>query len=890
MIRAVGLLVIGIALGVAGVAAPANGKETDRMKVAVRVEWKTAPSKGTIEVRHGRLAGLKIDHGKGDVSGGEFRFSSKAAGGIGVEIAEANLGHGANPTVVQVEVGDRSFSFLVRDVKRDYPIFIPDLGVAVTEPADPRTYEQIASDIEARGLQTILQRINTEPEEDFEDAAAHTRQQTCPIWLGISRDIRNFQVLRPISAQIVVEPLDHYKPVPSPEKPNATLKYAFTIGRGTGVTDDYTRRLEDGVLPILHAKQIDDDIAYNLTFFATLEKSKLTAKTLRGTNFLLADGYGAGHMFTEEQQAEFDNLEKTEFTRDEETVLFARIEAVNTGKAPHYAWFKNPRLDKKTGRGVLESGLVSFTAMLNGEPMPQEEVAVLLSPGEKATIDLRFPHRPVSAERATAIAAQDFSERHAECRDFWRAKLTPGAKVRLPDERLTEMIQAGLLHLDLITYGLEPDKTVAPFIGVYCPIGSESSPIMHFYDSMGWHDLARRSLQYFLDKQHDDGFMQNFGGYMLETGAALWSIGEHYRYTRDDAWVKEIEPKLIKSCDFLIKWRERNLQDKLKGRGYGMLEGKVADPEDPFHIYMLNGYAYLGLSRVSEMLAKLDPKESKRIGAAADALKEDIRATFFAGLAKSPVVPMSDGTWCSTSPPWAEADSPVNMLTDGNNWFSHGTHATRDSMLGPHYLVFQEVIAPEERAAKWLLDSTTELFHQRNVAFSQPYYSRHPWINLRLGQTKAFLKAHYNAFVALADRQTYTFAEHLFFVSNHKTHEEGWFLMQTRWMLWLEEGDDLKLLAGIPRRWLENGKKIKLENVATYFGPVSLKVESCLQAGYIKAVVTCDPSRKPERLGIRLPHPQGQKPVEVVGGTYDPATEAVWVKDIGGKAEITVRF
>jgi hypothetical protein len=47
---------------------------------------------------------------------------------------------------------------------------------------------------------------------------------------------------------------------------------------------------------------------------------------------------------------------------------------------------------------------------------------------------------------------------------------------------------------------------------------------------------------YFLDKQHDDGFIQNFGGYMLETGAALWSMGEHYRYTRDEAWVRQISP------------------------------------------------------------------------------------------------------------------------------------------------------------------------------------------------------------------------------------------------------------------------------------------------------------------------------------------------------------
>ena len=32
--------------------------------------------------------------------------------------------------------------------------------------------------------------------------------------------------------------------------------------------------------------------------------------------------------------------------------------------------------------------------------------------------------------------------------------------------------------------------------------------------------------------------------------------------------------------------------------------------------------------------------------------------------------------------------------------------------------------------------------------------------------------------------------------------------METRWMLYLEEGQTLKLLSGIPRKWLENDKQI----------------------------------------------------------------------------------
>ena len=106
------------------------------------------------------------------------------------------------------------------------------------------------------------------------------------------------------------------------------------------------------------------------------------------------------------------------------------------------------------------------------------------------------------------------------------------------------MIRAGLLHLDLITYGLEPEETLAPCVGVYSPIGTESSPIIQFYNSMGLHETAKRSLMYFLDKQHEDGMMQNFGGYMVETGAVLWSMGEYFRYTHDTAWVRQIRTQI----------------------------------------------------------------------------------------------------------------------------------------------------------------------------------------------------------------------------------------------------------------------------------------------------------------------------------------------------------
>jgi hypothetical protein len=211
-------------------------------------------------------------------------------------------------------------------------------------------------------------------------------------------------------------------------------------------------------------------------------------------------------------------------------------------------------------------------------------------------------------------------------------------------------------------------------------------------------------------------------------------------------------------------------------------------------------------------------------------------------------------------------------------------------MLGPLYLVFCEVLDPEEKASGILLDYHSDLFYQRNAAFSQPYYSRHNWIQLRLGMVKPFLMTYYNTFSALADRETYTFWEHVYKVSVHKTHEEAWFLMETRWMLYLENGQTLNLLPGAPRKWLENGKRIEVKNAASYFGPVSFTVESNADRNNIVATIECNTDRKPGEVKIRIPHPEGQTPSKVTGGIYDKATETVTIKPFSGKADIKVEY
>ena len=518
--------------------------------------------------------------------------------------------------------------------------------------------------------------------------------------------------------------------------------------------------------------------------------------------------------------------------------------------------------------------------------MGQPEIAVLLQPGETATLEFFLPHSPVSRERAAALAGQNINRHLSACRRFWKARLQGAASFHLPEKRIHEMVQASLLHMDLVSYGIEPDRPVAPANGTYSPVISEMASAVIYYDTVGLHHLAERCIDYYLARVRDDGFLQTFLGYMLETGCLLWLIGEHYRYTRDAAWVARIRAGIEKSCGFI----ERHRRECLAAGGGGLLDGKVADPEDDEVIFMLNGYAYLGLSRAAECMAAVDEAKSTSLREIADAMKQDIRDAYLDKQARGPVVPLGDGTWCPTVAPWLSRNAPTALFTDDQCWWTHGAATLRDDLLGPMTLVSQEVLDADSREVDFLLNSQCELMRSRNTSFSQPYLARHQHAHLARDEPEAFLKAYYNPLAALADRETYTFWEHYYHESPHKIGDEVQFLLQTRWMLYMEDGETLHLLRGIPRAWLADGKRIEIDGAVSTFGPLSLRVVSRVGDGSIEAEVTCPVDRELRNLTVRLPHPDGRRAASVEGGDYDPDHERVTIHNFSGKATVRVRF
>ena len=113
--------------------------------------------------------------------------------------------------------------------------------------------------------------------------------------------------------------------------------------------------------------------------------------------------------------------------------------------------------DTAEGFGRLpDSELVFGISQLDGKAMPQDEIAILLEPGESVTFEFFFPHSPIPQARARELAKRDFQDCLNQCRNFWNNKLQAAGKFILPEKRIDQMTSAGLLHLDMVTYGQAP--------------------------------------------------------------------------------------------------------------------------------------------------------------------------------------------------------------------------------------------------------------------------------------------------------------------------------------------------------------------------------------------------------------------------------------------------
>ena len=210
----------------------------------------------------------------------------------------------------------------------------------------------------------------------------------------------------------------------------------------------------------------------------------------------------------------------------------------------------------------------------------------------------------------------------------------------------------------------------------------------------------------------------------------------------------------------------------------------------------------------------------------------------------------------------------------------------RETLEGSMFLLTYGLIAPDAPEATWILKDYEDNLYISDVYgyaipnFDEFWFSRGGFsmqANLLEGpvpylyrdEIKHFLRAYFNGFASAFYPGTMMLNEHSkpelgypagdHFKTSDEANVTGWL----RLMFVREDGKTLYLGQGIPRYWLAAGQPLRIARAATHFGPMSLEIS--LEAGgrRIKAVLTPPERNPPEKIYLRLRHPEG-KPIERV--------------------------
>jgi hypothetical protein len=114
-----------------------------------------------------------------------------------------------------------------------------------------------------------------------------------------------------------------------------------------------------------------------------------------------------------------------------------------------------------------------------------------------------------------------------------------------------------------------------------------------------------------------------------------------------------------------------------------------------------------------------------------------------------------------------------------------------------------------------------------------------------------------------------------------------------RVMLLREEDNSLLIGDAVPRAWLEDGKVVSMDKAPTRFGEASFTIASHVGSGNIEIALTPPTRQSPDRIRIRLRHPDGApiRSVTVDGRRHSRFTrETIELREVRKPVEIRASY
>lgn len=889
----------------------------------VRVLWGRAAS-GIIEIPKADTCQIEIFNGRVDAirptAGGTCRVAEDGtidvpldvSGGVELDLLAAaeREGDTSDATVVTIRSKFRPFSFSVDELRAGRRILVDDLGVLVVRGDDPMTLEEYRAALQSHPDKSVYDRVFDMPEQTL-SRAWNDMPLKHPLWFvhGLPGN-RNAVRQDPNGGIAVAGHSEAFAIDHSPRDCDRKLWAGDMLGVDFGLPADSLRagrELSEGYLPLLRTWWVDGPLYY-------------------------------------EQLSVLDKLDgdSSEVRLDDPTVLLVKVRVVNTSAetaqarlrlSTHAGGGEQLFLEKDVAMARHEGGgRMRFVVRGEVDNFAEEGGALCWSKGipPGAAEEFVFLIPTITLDKPEEIAALRDRDFDADCRRicrFWEELTDKSTRIDTPESWLNGFYKAHLRHLEVNC--VKDIRTNWRYARVgtfgYKLFPNESIMMVSDLDRRGCHKAAADCLDAWLEYQGTVPLPGNFKtteglfygsagyehiGYNKHHGYVMWGMAEHWRFTRDREWMNRVAPNLVKACDWVIRERQATMTENADGTRpieYGFLPaGGLEDVQDYWYWVATNAATVWGFDAVADALADYGHPEAPRLVQEAKAYHDDVMAAITEARILAPVVPLRDGTYVPKFP------SRLYERGRSLGWI-------RETLEGSLCLPVLGLLAPDSPEVDWILkDYEDNLYISDTYGYDIPTFERF-WFsrggfsmqaNLLEGpipylyrdEINHFLRAYFNGFASAFYPEIRMCNEHSspelgYPAGDHfKSSDEANVTSWLRFMFIREAGDELFLGQGIPRYWLDGGRSVRIENAPTHFGPMSLEITSRADGSQIDAVLTPPDRNPPERIYLRLRHPQG-KPIQSVTvggedyGQFDAEKE--WIDLPGlleGRQEVTARY
>ena len=528
------------------------------------------------------------------------------------------------------------------------------------------------------------------------------------------------------------------------------------------------------------------------------------------------------------------------------------------------------------------------------------ELAVSLPARGYREFVIKLPSPLVPRSNRERLLKLDFASARAATLRYWSAYLSQGAQLKVPEAAVNELFRANLWHalrlprrhggqapstkIDLPYSNFAYDQKGTPW-----PVNQAVYVDYMLYDLRGYHDISAEELAaIYQSNQEPSGRVGGYANWGVYTPGMIYAVAQHYLLSGDRSALKNLLPQTLRALDWClaqVKQTERNA-----GQAQGLMLAPLNDLTKDARAWAFNqAYLFAGLDLLSRVLTELQHPRAAECRVTSRAIRDAVELGFKKSTTLAPLVQLRDHSWIPYVP--CDALTPRRLM---ETWYP------TDVDTGALHLSRLKALEPSGDLTTYMLnDHEDNLFFRGWGMANEPVYNQHATAYLLRDEVKPAIRAFYSMMACAFSHSVFEPVEHRWAWGQYfgpPSTDGAWFELFRRMLIHELDDDTLLLLQATPRRWLEDGKRIEVERAPTYYGPLTMSIDSHAGSGEIRANIELSARKRPGVLLVRLRHPQGKpvKAVQVNGQNWtDFESKKEWVRIARpnrAKYEIISRF